>query len=458
MNRHIRFCCQVGSIGWALIGYSLALSAQGAEEPAKPAPKEAPKSGKSDADTSVPAQPPVMFPTEQSIAAFEKRVAQYPDGLPNYLVLGQLYLRLAKEKDDFAAYLKAEAVLRKAVTLDPQNVGSTLLLAQALQAQHKFAEVATRMEQVLVKEPQNISAQAILADSRMELGQYEQAAAAYQPLFEKSTVPAVLARRARWAELHGDTQQGIGFLERALEESRKAGDPDSGRTWYHWRLGQMCFSAGQLDKAKQQYEAALKGDSEDTHAMAGLAAIHAAEKRYGEAIALYQKAIDIAPEPPVLAALGDLYTQRGEADKAKALYDRAETFMAAEAEAGGAAAHFREVARFYLDRDRQLPRALELAEKDLTVRPDIYSHDTLAWAYYKNGRYEDAAAAIAKAMKLKTQDASFYYHAGMIAHRLGQKEKAAEQLKKALAINPHFSLIQGEEARRTLAENSSARR
>ena len=41
---------------------------------------------------------------------------------------------------------------------------------------------------------------------------------------------------------------------------------------------------------------------------------------------------------------------------------------------------------------------------------------------------------------------SFFYHAGMIYHRLGDKPKAQKYLKSALATNPHFHILFADEA------------
>src|SRR5262249_20122791 len=104
------------------------------------------------------------------------------------------------------------------------------------------------------------------------------------------------------------------------------------------------------------------------------------------------------------------------------------------------------------DHDRKLPEAVERAKKDLEVRQDVYAHDTLAWALCKNGRYEEAAKAMAEALKLGTQDAALFYHAGVIYKGRGDKAKARDYLGKALALNPHFSILQADKAKAALAE------
>src|SRR5439155_285505 len=54
----------------------------------------------------------------------------------------------------------------------------------------------------------------------------------------------------------------------------------------------------------------------------------------------------------------------------------------------------RELALFYCDHDRQLPRALDLARRDLGARKDIFAYDALAWALYKNDRPAEAEPAM----------------------------------------------------------------
>ena len=58
--------------------------------------------------------------------------------------------------------------------------------------------------------------------------------------------------------------------------------------------------------------------------------------------------------------------------------------------------HNRDLALFYADHDMKLAEALDLAQKELEVRHDIYTWDALAWALYKNGKLTEAAKASEK--------------------------------------------------------------
>ncbi len=110
------------------------------------------------------------------------------------------------------------------------------------------------------------------------------------------------------------------------------------------------------------------------------------------------------------------------------------------------------MALFYANHNLNLEKSLVLAEKELEHRKDIYAYDTYAWALYKNNSYSQAAEIMKSAMKLGTRDAMLYYHAGMIQRAIGEEKQAEQMLSQALAINPHFDLMQTRIARSTLTD------
>ena len=88
----------------------------------------------------------------------------------------------------------------------------------------------------------------------------------------------------------------------------------------------------------------------------------------------------------------------------------------------------------------------------MDYRKDIYAYDLLAWSLYKNGKAEEARNAIDEALKLGTEDAKLFFHAGMIYYRLGENEKARESLARAISTNPQFHVLHAETAALTLKQ------
>jgi tetratricopeptide (TPR) repeat protein len=152
----------------------------------------------------------------------------------------------------------------------------------------------------------------------------------------------------------------------------------------------------------------------------------------------------------VVVALGQLYVVTGDrvsAHRQWAVVEAIDRLNKANGVTGDL-----QLARFLADLDRRLPEALSIAQAEYKRRPNVFAADTLAWAYYKNGRYADAKRAIAKALAQRTPDASFLFHAGMIHARLGDRVSAQRYLAQALSLNPSFNPVDAPLAAATLAD------
>ena len=95
---------------------------------------------------------------------------------------------------------------------------------------------------------------------------------------------------------------------------------------------------------------------------------------------------------------------------------------------------------------------MKFAEQAAKERNDVHTLDTLAWSLYGAGRYQEALAAERKAMRLGTQNALFFFHAGMIYEKLGDRDNARANLQKALNINPYFSIKYAAQAAQVLSQ------
>ena len=140
----------------------------------------------------------------------------------------------------------------------------------------------------------------------------------------------------------------------------------------------------------------------------------------------------MAPQPDALTALGDLYALRGDQHDADEQYATVE--LIAKLAALNQQVYNRQLALFSINHDRDQANALTLATNELRARKDIYGWDTYAWALLANGRAADADAAEKNALALGTHDALLYYHAGVIAHAVGDDDRARAMLQSALTL------------------------
>jgi tetratricopeptide (TPR) repeat protein len=111
----------------------------------------------------------------------------------------------------------------------------------------------------------------------------------------------------------------------------------------------------------------------------------------------------------------------------------------------------RQLAMFWADHDKRLDEALDVARRERAARRDIYTADLLAWCLYKKGQLVEAKAAMDEALRLGTRDPRLLYHAGIINVASGDRAGGAKYLRRALAIDPAFDVLQADAARRALA-------
>jgi tetratricopeptide (TPR) repeat protein len=167
-----------------------------------------------------------------------------------------------------------------------------------------------------------------------------------------------------------------------------------------------------------------------------------------EAIRFLNQAVEVVPIPEFVIALGDLYQVTGQEEKSNQQYQLLATIEKLQ-RANGVDMDM-EIALFNADHGQNLNETLVLSREAYVNRPSIQGADALAWALYKTGNYEDAKKYSEEALQLGTKDALKYFHAGMIALKLGDQLQAREYLEQALTINPHFSILYADEARMTL--------
>jgi len=145
------------------------------------------------------------------------------------------------------------------------------------------------------------------------------------------------------------------------------------------------------------------------------------------------------PLPQYVSMLGDLYAATGHERAARrqyALIDVIQRLLVAN----GVKTDL-ETALFDVDHGIRLHASLALARLAQRERPSIDGDDVLAWALERNGRCGEALSYSRLALHLGTRDALKMFHRGMIERCLGNRAEAASWFRRALALNPEFSVL-----------------
>jgi tetratricopeptide (TPR) repeat protein len=386
---------------------------------------------------------------DRLIAVYEAQVRQVPSPL-DYTFLAQLYVQRGRLTGDVATYARAEEALDRALDIYPQDPEARVLLASVRFTTHDFAGARRLAEGLLEEDPGDLGALAVAGDARLELGAYGGAAAAYDDLARLLPgAAAVDVRRARLAALLGDVGEARRLATSAERSAEASGLEGSDLSWYRSFRAQLELDAGRYRVAADLYRSAVRMAPQYHLPKAGLGRALAAAGRIDQAIRQYRRVVELLPDPSYLAALGDLYSLRGERDLASQQYDTVEA-IATLAEVNRQV-YNRQLVTFYADHDRSLDQALALAERELEVRRDVYGWDAYAWVLYRLGRYQEAREASEQALRLGTRDARMLYHAGMISLALGDEARGRLELGSALEISPAFDPLQAPTARGALA-------
>lgn len=381
---------------------------------------------------------------EQTIADLQTRLRDQPDDARSLALLGLAYAQEAAHTADPSYYPKADEALQRSLALQPDgNVEALVGMGVVALARHDFAGGIRWGRLARQANPDAAHILGVIGDGQLELGHYHRAFATFHRMVLMRPDVASYARVSYARELRGDV---TGALETMRQAARAAGTPDDA-AWVSYQIGELSFRSGHLAAADFAYRRAEALSATFLPAKAGLAKVAWARGHIDRAIRGYRWLVARYPLPEHVIALGDLYTIDGrtaQADDAYALA-RAE---AALFRSNGVNVDV-ELALFEADHGDPTG-ALVDARAGWRSRHSIHAADALAWALYRNHRTARAARIEAQALRLGTQDALSFFHAGMIAARLGHHGESQRLLTHALAINPHFSILYADTARRML--------
>jgi len=383
--------------------------------------------------------------TDAQIQMLQEKLRTHPEDWQAYTQLGLIYLQKARESGDPTYYQKTEEALNKALLHQPDDYVSVAASGALALARHQFHAALVLGEKARQLNADRPYAYGVIADAQIELGQYSEAVETLQAMVNLRPDMSSYSRISYIRELHGDISGAMDMMERAVDSGTSNLE---GTACVRTQLGNLYFNTGNLDQAEAEYQRTLQDRPDYVYAIAGLGRVQAAQGNRDEAIKLLERAIAIMPMPEFVITLGDLYQTTGQPEKANQQYKLVTTIEKLY-RANGVDMDM-EIALFNADHDQNLPETLALAQKAYANRPSIHGADALAWALYKTGNYNEAQKYSQKALQLGTKDPLKLFHAGMIALKLGDDAQARTYLEESLSINPHFSILYADEARRTL--------
>jgi tetratricopeptide (TPR) repeat protein len=387
---------------------------------------------------------------DRSIEIWAANLAAEPRDFLSATTLAALYHSRGRLTGDLADQERALEAARTAVRGAPTEPGARDLEASIRYTLHDFPGALATAEALYRDDPTQLGALATMADAKLELGRLDDARADYEVLATKAAGPALDIRLARLAYLTDGIEEALRLSHAARDAARAqalAGETaDLG--FYEYAAGEYARLAGDTASARAGFEAALTLRDNDIGALVGLARIDAFEGHTGEAIAALEKAAAVAPQPETLALLGDVLAAAGDAAGAERQFETVR-FIGRLGEIGSSVFD-RVLLRFELDHGGASEAVLAAARASVADRPDGAGHDTVAWALYRLGRFDEAASEIAAVVAHGGSDARLLFHGGAVALARGDTVGGQALLDQALAFGPALDPIERAESERLL--------
>ncbi len=375
--------------------------------------------------------------------------------------LSGLYLQRYRERGDIDDVTRAVASAQQSLRARPyDNVPALVDLASADVALHRFKAALAITREIERMRTGDDAMPVREASLDLELGRYRDAQTIVAQV-ERRRAPADAADAVpadtlltRYDELTGHLARARERFERTTAiENALYDEGAQQRAWFYFRSGELAFEAGDNDAAIADERQALTVFPNYSEANRLLAKFSCATHRWQQCLNAAKASADVVPYPEVLGYEVDADRALGFAQDAQQTDD-----LIATIEKIGNAQHVadRLLAIYYSEHHEHLDDAYAIATRELAVRNDLFTEDTLAWAAAMDGRWTEARRRIALAQNQGTENALLHYHAGIIAEHFGDRASATRELRAALALNPWFHPFYADDARAQLAALGSA--
>lgn len=377
-------------------------------------------------------------PAQQAMAQAQRLIDKNAKDFEAYNALALALARRARETSDPRFYAQGQDALAKSFAISPDNYDGKRIEVWLLLGKHEFAAALEAAKPLNKKIPDDVMVWGFLTDANVELGNYHDAEKAAQQMLNlrPGYLPA-LTRAAYLRELFGDPEGALELMQMALDSTPPGESED--RAWITTQMAHLKLAMGNTAGAEQLSQNALSLFPNYHYALANLAKVRMQQKRYDEAATLFQQRYDAAPHAENLFDLAMAMQKAGRTAEARNAFAEFERKSLAETTIADNSNH--ELILYYTDYAKQPAKALDVAQREIARRHDVFTLDCYAWALHVNGNDTEARKQIDTALAAGIQDAKIFRHAGEIAKASGDAVAAQRYLRQAAELDGEFSTV-----------------
>jgi len=202
---------------------------------------------------------------------------------------------------------------------------------------------------------------------------------------------------------------------------------------------QMAANLDALERApeaEKQLDTLIKQHPDDLEAIMALGNIQRGHKKFAECADVYSKGIAAVPAPEKSNWV--IFYFRGICYERSKQWAKAEADLKKALELSPDQPHVLNYLGYsWVDQGTNLDDGMAMIKKSVQQRPDDgYIVDSLGWAFYRTGNYEEATKHLERAIELKPEDPTINDHLGDAYWRIGRVLEARFQWAHARDLKP----------------------
>lgn len=359
-----------------------------------------------------------------------------PEDAQSYLQIAEIYRRQSK----FDLALEA---LKKADTLAPDSAGVPYNMAVVYQAQGRYDEAAKLLQELIKKTEKSSEVGTSQADRNNRAIFIERLGMIYREqenytaavdTFRKMVALGDENARSGYQEIidtYRDAKQWAQATAVAKEAVQRLPNDRDLRMVLDAQLADM----GEFDQAVADVRSMLKNGPEDRDVYVRLGIIYTRAKRWSDAAQSLDKAEQLSTKADDKAYVSFL---RGDFYQRQKMYDQADgefrkVLAVTPPTDPQAAATLNYLGYMNADRGVKLDESLSFIKQALTLEPNNGAYlDSLGWAYFKLGKYDQAEENLNKAAVHMGSDPTVQEHLGDLYQKTGRLKLAAVHWDRAV--------------------------
>jgi len=379
--------------------------------------------------------------------------------------------RLAFELHQAGEYARALQLVEEMLAVDPGYFPNRYLQALGLAAMGREDEAIVATRDLLKSHPMNLDLGILLArllESRQEPQAAEEALRAMERRLRSAGQiedanqariqrGLMFMRQAKWAKVVGlfepligrevplgDMDMAMILVEALVRADRHEEalqvlsriEPDTQAERQGWaRQAEILLDLGREREAEELLSRlAGEGTLDD---LTLIAEVYQSHERYEESVPVLERALELDPDSTSL--LFWLAAANERSGRTRQAEDLLQQLLAIEPEFAPALNY---LGYMWAEAGENLEKALLMVQQAVDIEPDNGAFiDSLGWAHFQLGQYEEARGFLERAASLVGDDPVVYEHLGDLYVALGRLEQAREVYERALDLEAENAAV-----------------